>query len=176
MVEKGGEELRLFLRNAEGLQEHHIEDYFKRFGDVQNVNLIRDKKTKRPRGLAYVTVKVKDGGEAITERDSHTINNVEVEVQEALPQEKPDNEEAAAGDVAESKKEESGDAKSGEAPGIVAAATPSPADAAAEAQAKAQWQMHYLAMAINASVPDMASVPPPAARPGKGGGHRSRPY
>mmetsp|Transcript_31256 Transcript_31256/g.71363 ORF Transcript_31256/g.71363 Transcript_31256/m.71363 type:complete len:171 (+) Transcript_31256:53-565(+) len=170
MEDSKAEPLRFFLRNAEGLQEHHIQDYFSRFGSVSDVSLVRDKKTKRPRGLAFVTVQPRPGAN-ITDCDSHTINNIEIEVEEALPQRKPEPEVEQA-----ESKEPSAEPEGADAPIAVAADEPPAVDHKAEKLAMAQWQMHYLAMAINASIPDAPSIPQYGAIPKAASGVRSGPY
>merc|ERR1719498_1225126 len=96
---------RFYLRGIEALGEHHLKEYFERFGDVCEVDIVRDKKTKRPRGMGFVTIgprartALDDDNhnalhaliEKLTE-DSHTINGVEVELQEALPPKKNEGE------------------------------------------------------------------------------------
>merc|ERR1740123_455945 len=157
---------RFFLRGIEALGEHHLRDYFQKFGDVTEVTIVRDKKTKRPRGMGFIAVAARrpggcgggGGGEEPTAgallddvvqrlvEESHTINSVEVELQEALPKLEDD----AAPGTAAAGSEQAVPA----APAAIVAEeeAPPPADPAAEAQAQAQFQMHYLAMAINASV------------------------
>mmetsp|Transcript_10516 Transcript_10516/g.19052 ORF Transcript_10516/g.19052 Transcript_10516/m.19052 type:complete len:185 (+) Transcript_10516:79-633(+) len=155
------EPLRLFLRNAEGLQEHHIQEYFSRFGTVSDVSLVRDKKTKRPRGLAFVTLQPREGAN-IMECDSHTINNIEIEVDEALPQRKPEPDAPEQSESIEQPHAKTTEPEGAEAAKPEAAAVQeAPAvDHKAEQLAKAQWQMHYLAMAINVAVPDLPAQPP----------------
>merc|ERR1719401_142318 len=106
---------RFYLRGIEALGEHHLKDYFEKFGDVSEVTLVRDKKTKRPRGMGFVTIgpraSLGDEGppsvdsliDKLTE-DSHTINGIEVELQESLPPKKDEGEvekEAVADQSAE---------------------------------------------------------------------------
>mmetsp|Transcript_104979 Transcript_104979/g.338531 ORF Transcript_104979/g.338531 Transcript_104979/m.338531 type:complete len:210 (+) Transcript_104979:1093-1722(+) len=159
--------MRFFLRGVGKLQEHHLKDFFQRFGEVLEVSLVRDKKTQRPRGMAFLTMAPRaaegtaaadDLMESVT-GDIHTINEMDVEVQEALPN--PKSQAEADGGAAT----EQGEAA---APAAERADTPAaqeePAaptlDPEAEAQAQAQWQMHYLALAINASVPEMGKLMP----------------
>lgn len=180
---------RFFLRGIGNLGEHHLRDYFEKLGEVVEVTLVRDKKTKRPRGMAFVGVAPRaDKGtdapapsaEDLTDRvtqEAHTINGVVVELQEALP--KPEGDEtksagAAAGSVGGAPAAAA--AEQAEAPAEEPAAV---LDPAAQAQAQAQWQMHYLALAINASVPEVSQRPAAtggggAAAPGGGGGVRTR--
>mmetsp|Transcript_69440 Transcript_69440/g.122831 ORF Transcript_69440/g.122831 Transcript_69440/m.122831 type:complete len:247 (-) Transcript_69440:119-859(-) len=162
------ESTRFFIRGCGSLGEHHLKDHFEQFGEVVEVEIVRDKKTQRPRGLAFVHIvprKPEDGPkpsideviDKITGVDSHNIKGTEIEVQEALP--KP--------------AEDDGDKEEGEgaAKTVVEEAPEPEVDPVAQATAQAQWQMHYLAMAINASVPDMApgSMPPAGGKAAKGG-------
>merc|ERR1711933_549919 len=91
--------------------------------------------------------------------DSHTINGVEVELTEALDKPK--------------KEDEDSEKAAGETPSLEASATPAatqdaPAKTAAQIAADdAKFRMHYLALAMGASVPaiaDMPKGPPPVAK------------
>mmetsp|Transcript_25899 Transcript_25899/g.53113 ORF Transcript_25899/g.53113 Transcript_25899/m.53113 type:complete len:259 (-) Transcript_25899:91-867(-) len=171
-VPSNASSVRFFVRGLGSLGEHHLRDYFQKFGTVVEASLVRDKKTQRPRGMAFVSIapkKTEDGPaptadelvEIITGADSHSIKDVEIEVQEALP--KPDEEKKV-----EPEKEKEVEEQPAPVPQQKVAPLPA-IDYAAQAKAQAQWQMHYLAMAINLSVPDMAAGPP-GPPPGKGGG------
>jgi len=46
--------LRLFVVVPKDKSEEDIKDYFSTFGDVQYVNIVKDKETKKSRGFAYV--------------------------------------------------------------------------------------------------------------------------
>lgn len=171
------EGVRFFLRGVGKLQEHHLRDYFQRFADVVEVALVRDKKTQRPRGMAFVTLSVRavasgddsaSSVDVLVERlttDSHAIDGVELEVHEALPNPKEEGE--AAGAAATEGVPAATDGAAAAAP----QEPPPPAlDPAAQAQAQAQWQMHYLSLAINASVPEVGNLVPkqPPSRPPSG--------
>mmetsp|Transcript_35323 Transcript_35323/g.52506 ORF Transcript_35323/g.52506 Transcript_35323/m.52506 type:complete len:172 (+) Transcript_35323:79-594(+) len=93
--------VRFFVRGLGKLGEHHLQDYFAKFGEVVEVSLLRDKKTQRPRGMAFVTLgpsqdlpSCDEIIDKVTEAQ-HKINGLELEVQEAL--QKPDAEDATAG-------------------------------------------------------------------------------
>lgn len=84
---------RFFLSGAESLRDDDIRKYFSKFGEVVEANLLVDKKTKRPRGIGFVSVilgQISDiaafeaAKETIMEQD-HTINGVELELSEAMP-------------------------------------------------------------------------------------------
>lgn len=186
---------RFFLRGIERLQEHHLQDYFAKYGAVTEITVLRDKKTKRPRGMGFIAVapaQTDEDGDAeerlaaIVEKineETHTISGVLVEMQEALPRiddddekEKKEPAKGAAPDADSDEEHEAGPGKVPSAP--VEEAKPDPK---AAALAQAQMQMHYLAMAINASVPDLPTPAPPAkggkgGQDGKGKGGRSAPY
>merc|ERR1712232_815058 len=111
------------------------------------VTLVRDKKTKRPRGMGFVTLACKNvaAGDAIDDfnstvdrltAESQTINGVEVEIQEALPK-IPDAEPHDRG-VTE---RDTCDAEAApESDSVEPPATPAEEDPAALAQSQAQWQ------------------------------------
>mmetsp|Transcript_84142 Transcript_84142/g.238416 ORF Transcript_84142/g.238416 Transcript_84142/m.238416 type:complete len:281 (+) Transcript_84142:127-969(+) len=156
---------RFFIRGVGKLGEHHLQDYFQKFGEVQEATLVRDKKTQRPRGMAFVTIAVQ--GEAAHSElvdkitgETHTVNDQELEIQEALP--KPDKEEpdGADGKPVAGMAAPAGQAAAATRPAAEAEAEPAAAveDPAAQANAQAQWEMHYLAMAINTSVPEIKST------------------
>merc|ERR1711920_351313 len=90
--------------------------------------------------------------------DVHTVGGFELEVQEALPQPEKSTDNDCAEEGAEKDEDVQVPAPAVQGPSPV----PEPAtDPAALQQAQAQWQMHYLALAINASVPDVGLRPPP---------------
>lgn len=197
----GGESVRFFVRGLGNLGEHHLRDHFEQFGEVLEAALMRDKKTQRPRGMAFVTLRPKAVGEEQAPsvgdllerlmRESHTIKDLQVELQEALPKPEKEGEKPAGAPVAPAAAAPdgaSGLAKAAPAEATVPALEPE-AQEAAQVLAQAQWQMHYLAMAINASVPEAAAFPPvlpgaapkaaafnSAKRPARGGPGRSGPY
>jgi len=156
-----GQSTRFFIRNLGKLGEHHLQDYFQRFGRVLEISLVRDKKTQRPRGMAFVSIAPPQGEtvDAVVDKltgETHSINDVELDIQEALAKpekEVPDSEMGGEGGEAAAAKEP---APPGDAP---PAEEEKPVDPAAEALAQAQFQMHYLAMAINASVPEEGAIP-----------------
>merc|ERR1719341_670800 len=51
-----GASARFFVRGVASLGEHHLQDHFEQFGNVEEVTLVRDKKTQKPRGMAFVTL------------------------------------------------------------------------------------------------------------------------
>jgi len=163
-------QVRFFLRGLARLQEHHLQDYFSKFAEVVEVNLVRDKKTQRPRGMAFISLlpraaldseenKHDTMADALVEKligEDHSIDGVALEIQEALPNPKEEAEEAAASaELSTALPAESVDGST-ENSGQVEAAM----DPAALEHAQAQWKMHYLAMAINASVPEVGHLVP----------------
>lgn len=151
---------RFFLRGIGNLQEHHLQDYFAKFGQVVEVTLVRDKKTKRPRGMAFVELvpteqaEEDDGkphtldelSDAVTSSDSHSHNGTVFEVQEALPKKGPEAEQEAEAVAIQGP---------GDVDPVPEAAPVQEVDPEVAARAQAQWQMHYLALAMGASVPDV---------------------
>merc|ERR1712129_190313 len=162
--------VRFFLRGLARLQEHHLQDYFNQFAEVVEVNLVRDKKTKRPRGMGFLrllptaTLESEESkrvttADALVEKltgEDHKIDGVALEIQEALPNPKDDAEEAAAS----AELPEAGPAESMDMSIAQCAKVEAAVDSAALEHAQAQWKMHYLAMAINASVPDCGHLMP----------------
>ncbi|CAK0851508.1 unnamed protein product [Prorocentrum cordatum] len=158
---------RFFIRGVGKLGEHHLQDYFQKFGEVQEATLVRDKKTQRPRGMAFVTIAVQ--GEAAHSElvdkitgETHTVNDQELEIQDRRALPKPDKEEpdGADGKPVAGMAAPAGQAAAATRPAAEAEAEPAAAveDPAAQANAQAQWEMHYLAMAINTSVPEIKST------------------
>jgi len=162
--------VRFFLRGLARLQEHHLQDYFSKFAEVVEVILVRDKKTQRPRGMAFLTLlprasldseESKHGttADALVEKlvgEDHSIDGVALEIQEALPNPKDDAEEvAASAELPAAGPAESINISTEQCGQVEAALEP-----AALEHAQAQWKMHYLAMAINASVPEVGHLMP----------------
>mmetsp|Transcript_72247 Transcript_72247/g.182772 ORF Transcript_72247/g.182772 Transcript_72247/m.182772 type:complete len:261 (+) Transcript_72247:57-839(+) len=171
---------RFFVRGLGKLGEHHLQDYFSKFGEVVEAVLVRDKKTQRPRGMAFVTLvptsRSEDEGcapnaeeliDRITEA-THTINGVALELQEALPKPEKEGEAQTGAEGAEGRAAADVSAAQEEEP------PDETLDPAAQAQAQAQWQMHYLALAINASVPEVSAMPTGAKPKAAGGAPQSR--
>eukprot|EP00913_Durusdinium_trenchii_P020482 g19241.t1 len=122
---------------------------------VVEASLVRDKKTQRPRGMAFVSLapKAPEGGgptpslDELIERVAgqaghcgltrHSIKGVEVEVQEALP--KPAEEKVEETEKSEQKP------SAGDLPPPPQVESLPAVDPVAQAKAQAQWQMHYLA-------------------------------
>jgi len=166
--------VRIFLRGIARLQEHHLQDYFGKFAEVVEVNLVRDKKTQRPRGMAFLTLmpratldctEKKDGttADALVEKltgEDHSIDGVPLEIQEALPNPKDDAEEAAANAELPVAGPVVGHAESIDISTEQHGQAEAALDPAALEHAQAQWKMHYLAMAINASVPEVGHLIP----------------
>lgn len=160
---------RFFVRGVGKLQEHHLKDYFQKFGDVVEATLVRDKKTKRPRGMAFITIRTASEAELVDRltSDIHKVNDTELEIQEALsnPKEECTNAEKGGTEVASASETPS-----------AAELAPTLEDPEVQKQAQAQWQMHYLALAINVSVPEMGSLiaKQPPALPPQSLGHANR--
>lgn len=45
---------RLFIVCPKGTTEEYLQDYFKQFGDLDYVSVIKDKQTRESKGIAYV--------------------------------------------------------------------------------------------------------------------------
>ena len=69
--------------------EADLESAFGAFGDVQSVNIIKDRDTGRPRGFAFVEMRDSESGkEAIEGLNEQQIAGRNVTVNEARPREK----------------------------------------------------------------------------------------
>lgn len=68
--------------------EENLEDYFSKWGDVDNVKLMRDPGTGKSRGFAFITMKKESQLEAcLRQKEPHTINGKIVEPKRAIPKE-----------------------------------------------------------------------------------------
>jgi RNA recognition motif-containing protein len=65
--------------------ETNIKDYFSKFGAVQEVQLMHDGVTRRPRGFAFVTFGDEDTVEKVVQKPFHQIDSKQVEVKKAVP-------------------------------------------------------------------------------------------
>merc|ERR1711920_470263 len=112
-----------FVRGVGKLQEHHLKDYFQQFGEVVEATLVRDKKTKRPRGMALVTVAARDGASEAElvdklSSETHTVNDAVLEIEEALPNPKQEAVEETKGGAQTSVTTSKPAAKVEEAPAV----------------------------------------------------------
>lgn len=48
---------RLFIITPKGITEDSLYDEFSKYGEIEDINMIRDRKTKDGKGFAYITYK-----------------------------------------------------------------------------------------------------------------------
>ena len=65
--------------------EKEVEDLFAEHGTVQNVSLITDRETGRPRGFGFVEMDDEGADKAISSLDNHDFNGRNLKVNEARP-------------------------------------------------------------------------------------------
>ncbi|CAK9060035.1 Uncharacterized RNA-binding protein C660.15 [Durusdinium trenchii] len=98
------EGLRFILKKTGNLDEEEITQYFQHFGRVVSCNVLRDKRTKKSRGVAFCTLRPEGfyQGQAITEesmkewilQETHIVGHMKLEITEAeVKQEKEDDED-----------------------------------------------------------------------------------
>ena len=80
---------KLFVGNvAYDTTELHLQDLFATCGPVEDVNLVTDRGTGRPRGFAFVTMGTPEGAQAaIKTLSGREINGRSLTVSEARPRE-----------------------------------------------------------------------------------------
>ncbi|CAJ1364647.1 unnamed protein product [Effrenium voratum] len=89
---------RFILRNAGQVSEEELLEYFQNFGTVVSCNVLRDKRTKKSRGVAFISMRpgVYEG-KPITEwmlQETHIVGHMKLEITEAEEkQEKEDDED-----------------------------------------------------------------------------------
>eukprot|EP00435_Cladocopium_sp_Y103_P026511 s2466_g6.t1 len=95
---------RFILRNAGQITEEQIIEYFQHFGRVVSCNVLKDKRTKKSRGVAFCTLRAEGSfeGQPITEEsmkewvlhETHIVGHMKLEITEAeVKQEKEDDED-----------------------------------------------------------------------------------
>lgn len=80
---------KLFVGNLSfDATENDLQDMFAACGPVQEVNLIVDRMTNRPRGFAFVTMATPEGAQAaIQQLNGKNVNGRDMAVNEARPRE-----------------------------------------------------------------------------------------
>jgi cold-inducible RNA-binding protein len=80
---------KLYVGNmAYSTTEEQIRELFSQAGEVQEVSLITDRETGRPKGFGFVEMSTEEGGrEAIKRFNGYTLNERTLTVNEARPRE-----------------------------------------------------------------------------------------
>lgn len=66
----------MFVRNVNQLSEESLCTFFKKFGNVKNVNIAKDVKTGNPRGFAFVTFEsVAEASLAVSDGDEAEVSD-----------------------------------------------------------------------------------------------------
>eukprot|EP00434_Breviolum_minutum_P018716 symbB.v1.2.016516.t1/scaffold1256.1/size241426/4 len=95
---------RFILKNAGQITEEQIIEYFQHFGRVVSCNVLKDKRTKKSRGVAFCSLRAEGfyEGQPITEEsmkawvlhETHIVGHMKLEITEAeVKQEKEDDED-----------------------------------------------------------------------------------
>jgi len=66
-------------------EEVHLKNYFSKFGQIELVEVLEDRETKKKRGFAFIEFKDHDTVDKIVATTYHTINNHNCNVRKALP-------------------------------------------------------------------------------------------
>ena len=64
--------------------EEHLMDYFKQYGNVESVDIITDKETKKKRGFGFVSFDDYDPVDRIVLMKLHVVNGHKCEVKKAM--------------------------------------------------------------------------------------------
>eukprot|EP00069_Balaena_mysticetus_P004917 bmy_04530T0 len=76
---------KLFVgRIAEDTEEHHLRDYFEKYGKINAIEIITDGQPGKKRGFGFVTFDDHDPVDKIVLQKNHTINGHHAEVRKAL--------------------------------------------------------------------------------------------
>lgn len=66
-------------------EESHLKGYFSKFGDIELIEVLEDRETRKKRGFAFVTFADHDTVDKIVSQKYHTINGHNAEVRKAVP-------------------------------------------------------------------------------------------
>ena len=75
---------KLFVGGIEDTEEHHLRDYFEKYGKIDAIEIITDRESGRKRGFAFVTFDDHDPVDKIVLQKNHTINGHHAEVRKAF--------------------------------------------------------------------------------------------
>ncbi|KAM4045095.1 LOW QUALITY PROTEIN: heterogeneous nuclear ribonucleoprotein A1 [Anomaloglossus baeobatrachus] len=71
----------------EDTEEHHLRDYFEKYGKIEVVEIMTDRANGKKRGFAFITFEDHDSVDKIVIQKYHTINDHNCEVRKALSKE-----------------------------------------------------------------------------------------
>uniref|UniRef100_A0A4W3GCB2 RRM domain-containing protein n=1 Tax=Callorhinchus milii TaxID=7868 RepID=A0A4W3GCB2_CALMI len=75
----------------EDTEEHHLRDYFEKFGKIEVVEVMTDRQSGKKRGFAFITFDDHDAVDKIVVQKYHTVNGHNCEVRKALSREEMQN-------------------------------------------------------------------------------------
>ena len=75
---------KLFVGGIEDTEEHHLRDYFEKYGKIDAIEIITDRESGRKRGFGFVTFDDHDPVDKIVLQKNHTINGHQAEVRKAF--------------------------------------------------------------------------------------------
>ncbi len=80
--------MKIYVGNMPfSMDESQTRSLFAEFGDVDSVNVIKDRDTGRPRGFAFVEMQDEDARTAIQELHEREVDGRRLNVNEARPRE-----------------------------------------------------------------------------------------
>ncbi|XP_068507783.1 heterogeneous nuclear ribonucleoprotein A3 isoform X9 [Syngnathus scovelli] len=68
----------------EDTEEYHIQDYFKKYGKIESIDILQERPSGKKRGFCFVTFDDHDTVDKIVAQKYHTINSHNCEVRKAL--------------------------------------------------------------------------------------------
>ncbi|XP_059812201.1 heterogeneous nuclear ribonucleoprotein A1-like isoform X1 [Hemitrygon akajei] len=75
----------------EDTEEHHLRDYFEKFGKIEVTEVMTDRQSGKKRGFAFITFDDHDAVDKIVVQKYHTVNGHNCEVRKALSREEMQN-------------------------------------------------------------------------------------
>ncbi|XP_042200184.1 heterogeneous nuclear ribonucleoprotein A3 homolog 1 isoform X2 [Callorhinchus milii] len=81
----------------EDTEEHHLRDYFEKFGKIEVVEVMTDRQSGKKRGFAFITFDDHDAVDKIVVQKYHTVNGHNCEVRKALSREEMQNSDRGGG-------------------------------------------------------------------------------